>query len=134
MASTDTKQETVEVVDLFETSLKELLKDKGFHLPMAREALLAASQMLEWTADGKETAVSFLSPLVSALELCVCAKKLEKKAEKEMWGEFHNTHSSKKYLSSSSILMKTKKIASPLFYKCMLQVTLCVLVFSSIGK
>ena len=120
---TNTAAVLVSIVDMFETSLKELLKDQGFQIPsaLAKEALLAASEMLEWIADDREAALSFLSPLVSALELCVRGKRLEKKAEKEkMWGKFHFTRTSKEFLSYWSALMKAslvKETAPPLFYQ-----------------
>ena len=113
----------IDSVFLFETTLKELLKDKGFQLPsqFTREALLAASQMLEWLSSDRAAARHSLFPLISALEECIRGLGLDKRVgQSRMWGKFHATRTSKAFITSWVGVMNhslEKKLASPLFYQ-----------------
>ena len=118
----------VDVVALFETSLKELLKGRGFQLrnDITKESQLAASQMLEWLSDNRAAAHPLLYPLVCMLEDFLRGLSLGKKSGREkMWGKFHLTRTSKEFLASWAVLMKNsleKKTAPPLFYQHMTEI------------
>ncbi len=64
-------------VFLFESSLKDLLNDKGFQLPndLTKNAVLAASQMLGWLFKDRETALPLLSPVIGSLKGCIVGLK-----------------------------------------------------------
>ena len=110
----------IDIVSLFESVLRDILKDKGFR-PSASEVYLAASGVLEWLSDDREAACLYFSPLVSALEDCFEGVPLEKKAGKEkMWAKFHSTRTSKEFNDFWLAVFRQSRMKekpSPLFYQ-----------------
>ena len=73
---------------LVKLALQAVLKDEGFLLPSdsAKEAHLAASQMLEWLATNADLATHLAEALVTELTKCINCKKQGK-----MWRAIHDT-------------------------------------------
>ncbi len=99
-----------------------MLTDKGFQIPSpsAKEAHLAASQMLEWLASHPALVESAVEPLTSALVACFHGGNLGNRSRREkMWGRYHEVRTSAKFTSSWAQLMKQSlgKRASPIFYQ-----------------
>ena len=101
---------------LLKLALQAVLKDEGFLLPSdsAKEAHLAASQMLEWLATNADLATHLAEALVTKLTKCVNCKKQGK-----MWGAFYDTRTSAEFLSLWRQLMKSSlgKQITPIFYQ-----------------
>ena len=122
MAELETSRSISDTVELFETALKDLLKDRGFQLPgdATKEAVLAASEMLEWITEDRGAACHLLFPIACALKQCIVGLCLQKKSGREkMWRKFHTTRNSSEFIASWAALMSgsLRKSASPLFYQ-----------------
>ena len=105
-------------------ALQALLKDSGFQIPSpsAKEAHLAASDMLEWlaTTDNAALAAPLSEEMTAALSKCLPQGSTLSRAKREkMWGKFHHTRTSVEFKRTWLHLMQLSigKSASPIFYQ-----------------
>ena len=106
------------------TALQALLKDSGFQIPspVAKEAHLAASGMLEWlaTPDNAAVAAPLIVKVTSAISKCIPQGSTSSRAKRErMWGKFHHTRTSTGFKESWIRLMQLSigTSSSPIFYQ-----------------
>ena len=102
--------------------LQALLKDSGFQIPSesAKEAHLAASEMLEWlaTPDNAALVAPVSQEITAAISKCIPQGSASSRAKRErMWGKFHHTRTSAVFKESWVRLMQLSigKPASPMF-------------------
>ena len=105
-------------------ALQALLKDSGFQIPSesAKEAHLAASEMLEWlaTQDHATLATPISRGIMAALSKCILQGSISSRAKRErMWGKFYRTRTSTEFKELWIRLMQLSigKSASPNFYQ-----------------
>ncbi len=114
-------------------ALQAVITDRGFQIPSpsAKEAHLAASQMLEWLSSHPAVVESLVNPLTSALVGCLQGGSLADKSRREkMWGQFHEVRTSPAFSSRWTQLMQQSlgKQASPIFYQYVTDVMFKTLV------
>ena len=105
-------------------ALQALLKDSGFQIPSesAKEAYLAASEMLEWlaTQENAVLATPICQGIMAALSRCIPQGSTSSRAKRErMWGKFYRTRTSTEFKELWICLMQLSigKSASPIFYQ-----------------
>ena len=110
-------------IDSLKMALQALLKDSGFQIPSesAKEAHLAASEMLEWlaTRDNVVLATPICQGIMAALSKCIPHGSTSSRAKRErMWGKFYRTRTSAEFKELWIRLMQLSigKSASPIFY------------------
>ena len=103
-------------------ALQALLKDSGFQIPSesAKEAHLAASEMLEWlaTRENAVLATPICQGIMAALSKCIPQGSTSSRAKRErMWGKFYCTRTSTEFKELWICLMQLSigKSASPIF-------------------
>ena len=96
---------------MLKNGVKAVLEDKGFQLP-SPAAYAAASKMNDWLATNGDFATPLAQELVVQLSNCVNSKR-------EMWGIFHETRNSTKFVSLWRNLMQTAidRMATPIFFQ-----------------
>ena len=111
-------------IDSLKMALQALLKDSGFQIPSesAKEAHLAASEMLEWlaTRDNVVLATPICQGIMAALSKCIPHGSTSSRAKRErMWGKFYRTRTSTEFKELWIRLMQLSigKSASPIFYQ-----------------
>ena len=98
-------------------------KDSGFQIPSdsAKEAHLAASEMLEWltTPDNAAVATPISQRIMAALSKCIPQGSTTRAKRERMWGKFYHTRTSTEFKELWIRLMQLSigKSASPIFYQ-----------------
>ena len=106
-------------------ALQALLKDNGFLIPSpsAKEAHLAASDMLEWLAvvDNAILAAPLSREVTVSLSKCLpqSSTSLSRAKREKMWGKFHHTRTSLEFRKTWLQLMQLSigKSVSPIFFQ-----------------
>ena len=105
-------------------ALQALMKDSGFQIPSdsAKEAHLAASEMLEWltTSDNAALATPISQRIMAALSKCIPQGSTSTRAKRErMWEKFYHTRTSTEFKELWIRLMQLSigNSASLIFYQ-----------------